>query len=459
MADFTLDPGIETVNGTGADDLFEGGTDALETGDVVNGLGGTDELRAGVIGTADQAPTIRSVENIFLDTAGLPFDISNISGARSITADGASIILQPIESDDLRITFGAENVQSGTVKLQFADGALEGDMPALRLAATNSNVTFTSDSTFDSTADGEENATLDALRVDRIDLTVAGEQNQVDISAFTKIETLFVTGDAPTKIFVDSTELSLIQASTASGGITLTSDIAGDQRVYAGDGADDIKTGSGNDGVRTNGGNDVLNLGGGDNTADAGDGDDEIFAESGADRLLGGAGNDRIDSGSGDDTVRGGSGNDEISAGDGADRVFGGDGNDDIRAGGGADIIVDGAGDDIARGGGDDDLFVAGAGTDEFIGGAGVDLFVFTEGAFGDDTVSDFTLTSNTQTNDIVVFEYEGEKQRLQSQDSFERFLDNNPDGGSFDSNTDTVTLNADDGTITLQVSDADFLL
>lgn len=459
MANFTLQDGIDTITGTNGDDLFEGGTNGLQTGDRIYGRDGIDELRSGVIGQANQAPLISRVENIFLDTAGLPFDISNVTGARSIVSTNASIILEPIEEDDLRITFGAENVESGTVKLQFADGALSGDEPSLRLSSTDSNVTFTSDSTFDSTNDGEENATLDALRIDRIDIQLNGTQNEIDISAFTEVQTLYLSGDAETKVVVDSTELSLINASTANGGITITSDTATAQRVYTGDGNDDIKTGGGDDGVRSNGGDDVINLGGGNNTAAGGDGDDEIFAEAGDDRLLGEAGNDMIDAGSGNDIVRGGDGNDMILAGGGEDRVFGGAGDDDIRGGGGADQLLDGVGNDIVRGGGGRDVFFAGLGTDEFIGGGGVDTFLFNQGTFDEDTVSDFTLTSNSETNDLVVFELDGERQALSSQDSFEQFVDANPDAASFDSNTDTITIQADGGTITLEVSDADFLV
>ncbi len=458
MAMFTLTRRTDSISGTSDDDEITGGAATLQSSDTIDGGAGSDTLRAETEQNGIQAPTISRVEDIFIDTGGLGFDISNISGAERIITMSASLILEPIETEDLQIRFGAENVGSGTVKIQFVDGALEGASDVLNLEAIDSNVTFTSDSLFDSTADGEQNQTEDRLRIEEIDLVLSGSDNQVDISDFTRIETLVLSGDATSDVVVDSTELSFVDASQTTGGVTLTSDIAGDQSVLGGSGDDDLKTGSGNDTIEAGRGADDINAGSGNNDIFAGAGADEIFSEQGNDRIFAGNGNDFISSGSGEDTIFGGRGRDEIVAGDGADTIFGGRGADDIRGQGGQDRIFDGAGNDIVRAGSDNDTILAGRGNDEFIGGGGVDEFRFFGSNLGEDVVSDFALTSDTATNDIVAFQFNGTSQTLQSQEEFEDFVDANPDRTSFDTNTDEIVIEADGGEITLVVSDADFL-
>lgn len=470
MAEFDLTDGIDDVLGTAGNDVITGGANTLETGDFIDGGAGEDFLRAGVLQNGIQSPTISNVEVIRIDTGGLAFDIGNITGADRIYTEGASVVLQTVDTDDLDIRFGAVEVGSGTVDIDFADGALESGSDKLKLAAINSNVTFTSDSTFDGTEDGEANATEDRLRVEEIDLILAGEAtgggqfaNQVDISDFSQITRLVVAdqpGTGESKITVSSTELELIKLAGTTGGITVSSDTATDQRVIGGSGNDTITTGTGSDAIDAGDGDDVLFAGGGDNFLFGGDGDDEITTEAGMDQIGGGDGDDTIDSGSGDDMINAGAGNDDVTAGDGADRIFGGDGNDTINGGGGADRIRDGAGNDTVRAGNDDDTLFAGEGDDTLFGEGGVDRFIF-RGTTGTDTVEDFTLTSDAATNDSVLFEFDGSLVGLKSQEEFEQFYDDNVASGRItaDAGADTVTIQADSGTFTLKVSDADFLV
>ena len=143
------------------------------------------------------------------------------------------------------------------------------------------------------------------------------------------------------------------------------------------------------------------------------DGEDFIFTgwEYGTgsnDRLLGDATAENIDALGGDDTVFGGGGDDSIRGGEGRDSLLGDAGDDTIFGDAGNDWIVGGAGDDELYGGADNDKLVAGSGTDELFGGAGADslngglgddtltggadadTFYF-NGAFGTDTITDFT--------------------------------------------------------------------
>ena len=77
------------------------------------------------------------------------------------------------------------------------------------------------------------------------------------------------------------------------------------------------------------------------------------------------------------------------------DDIFGDDGNNTLDGQGGRDILDGRGGDDILIGGESDDRLNGGAGDDTLTGdtltsgGGGVDVFIF-EGAFGNDTITDF---------------------------------------------------------------------
>ncbi len=82
-----------------------------------------------------------------------------------------------------------------------------------------------------------------------------------------------------------------------------------------------------------------------------GAGDDWLFAGQGAAVLSGGAGNDRLFGSSGDDVLYGDQGNDLLSGDSGNDRLFGGTGNDVLVGGFGTDTLFGGPGENILIGG------------------------------------------------------------------------------------------------------------
>jgi secreted PhoX family phosphatase len=127
-----------------------------------------------------------------------------------------------------------------------------------------------------------------------------------------------------------------------------------------------------NDVVFTDGGNDLVDdsVGGtlsGLNRLYTGDGNDELFAGSG-DRLFGEAGDDILDA----------------TAGKGGNRLYGGAGNDSLFAG---------TNDFLSGGDGDDKLF-GGKGGNNLFGGAGADKFYLTAGGLptSANTVGDFEV-------------------------------------------------------------------
>ncbi len=103
------------------------------------------------------------------------------------------------------------------------------------------------------------------------------------------------------------------------------------------------------------------------------------------------------------DKILGRDGDDRIKGLAGDDLINGGKGNDTILGGGGKDIILGGGGKDIMKGGDAADQMTGGAGNDRMTGDAGSDNFIFAKG-FGDDTVTDLNLRSDTITFDDRVF-------------------------------------------------------
>ena len=165
----------------------------------------------------------------------------------------------------------------------------------------------------------------------------------------------------------------------------------GGARYTGTDGAEDIFGNRGNDRVNAAGGEDQVwggdandRLYGGDanDLVDGGKGNDRVYGDDGDDQVLGGIGNDWAYGGAGADIVGGGVGNDHVYGGEDNDQVAGDTGNDHVYGEDGDDNVSGGAGNDMVNGGEGDDILS---------GGAGHDRFVF-EGAFGQDTITDFDI-------------------------------------------------------------------
>lgn len=120
-----------------------------------------------------------------------------------------------------------------------------------------------------------------------------------------------------------------------------------------------------------------VSFAGGNNTLDDRHGtiNGGVLGGSGNDTFMGGVGDETFNGGSGNDVIRGGYGDDVINGGGGNNTLLGGSGDDTVSAGSGKDSITGGAGDDVLA------------------GGKGEDTFSFS-GAFGNDTISDFTADS-----------------------------------------------------------------
>lgn len=109
----------------------------------------------------------------------------------------------------------------------------------------------------------------------------------------------------------------LLETSRSSDGAQLN--LAGDESISNGGGADDFWLGSGND---------PGSGGGGDDRLDGGRGQDTLAGDNGNDTLLGGTAGDALDGGTGEDSLEGGSGAEVLSGGKGLDTLTGGAGRD-----------------------------------------------------------------------------------------------------------------------------------
>jgi len=160
---------------------------------------------------------------------------------------------------------------------------------------------------------------------------------------------------------------------------------------------DTVYGGNGDDWIRTGDDADLVSGGQGNDYIDAGIDNDTLFGDQGNDTLIGGEGSDTIHGGSGDDLIYGGlppsfpdelnipdvdgdlvtnNGMDVIYAGSGNDTVHGMDDDDTIYGGQGDDYLDGGIDDDVVYGDQGNDVLTGGQGNDSLYGGNDRDLFV-----------------------------------------------------------------------------------
>ncbi len=138
----------------------------------------------------------------------------------------------------------------------------------------------------------------------------------------------------------------------------------------------------------------------GDDFIDGGTGADSIFGNGGDDTLRGGRDADLVEGGDGADVIVGGQGRDTLRGDAGDDNIKGSKGRDRVEGGDGTDLLDGGTGDDNMFGNAGNDTLIGGEGNDKLAGGNNADTFVF-EGAFGNDTIGDFSTSNNSEKIDL----------------------------------------------------------
>lgn len=397
-----LSAGSEVIVGTDSNDTFRASNNELGSGDVVQGMGGTDTLQVFVDENATGFGSINysafeldSVERVLVTNDGPDPVTLDMSGATGVELVGSvnssnSVTFDQVTSDADVLIDNLTIVEGSTesdVAVYYQDDVVLGEI----------NVTI-SDSDADDitlgTVDNSGNRTNTGI--DDVNLIVQGSSTIETLD--TELTTLDISGSGDLEI-QDALEDTVrsIDAAALAGDITISfrnntvgvtyEGSAQDDNVTAGDGSDDIDTNAGNDTVFAFGGDDNVDLGAGTNTVFGGLGNDVITATNadgsladGDNTVFGEEGDDTITLGDGSNTIFAGIGNDTVVAGDGGNYVDAGDGGDDVTLGSGADFVVTGGGFDIIRTGDGNDVVVAGAnfaGDDSTAGGRQDDALYF----------------------------------------------------------------------------------
>jgi hypothetical protein len=264
---FTLTANIETISGGSGSDFFSGALvysagaedgSTLNSGDSIVGGSGTDTLRIATSGSAIAAdthtPLLSGIEkvliasneteagdNLTIDLANAGADLTTV-GTYASTADGDLTISNVGKIVDIEAT------GKGDLTVSYSSGVTSGATDAQTITLNGVGTSNASRTTV--TSSGFET----------VNLVSSGATNNVTLTN-TSLKTLTISGSKALTIGQASANLKTIDASTATGNVTI--DTLGTTDVS-------ISGGAGNDTVRIDGSTvnavDVINLGAGTNT-------------------------------------------------------------------------------------------------------------------------------------------------------------------------------------------------
>ena len=321
---FTLTDKIDTIQGTGYDDLIIGdnsGTVATaQIGDVINGGEGTDTLKLYAYANG-LLPQIKSVENVELYNFGTAFSptinttpnsdvekitFSLLTGARTINYlstqeidlvndNAGTLTLNPNTGDTVSVKL--QSVSGTTVKVSNA--AADGTKIAnIQIDSTGSNKINVNGPAagFDHNVTVKITGTGSLDITDKINTTAATKTVSIDASGNSAGVNITVTAAArlPKSVIGTSAEDTL----TVNANYTPAkdSDLQSIETVKAGTSGITIDLSSQKEAFNITGytGNETLKGGSGADTIDGGKGNDTIYGNGGADKLTGGDGADKF---------------------------------------------------------------------------------------------------------------------------------------------------------------------
>ena len=271
--DFEGGAGDDTFTATALADSAGGGNlvDSLQDVDILDGGAGTDTLNITFANASSPAATFQNIENVDVRfTAGAMLDLTNTSGVDAVTV-AASTDTGTVTGIAAGTAVSAENsVQD--INLEYANTVLAGAADTVALSVEDFGTSTTAGGIdiddVSNTGNVVEGLTVAATGDNVVDLSGAG----------TAVETLTVTGSGSLEVAVDDTALATVDASAATGALTI--DLNGstvDLTVTGGSAADEITVGSGDDTVNTGAGDDTLTFGANldtNDTIDGGEGTD-----------------------------------------------------------------------------------------------------------------------------------------------------------------------------------------
>lgn len=208
---------------TANNDTIVGGAANLTAGDVVDGGGGVDTLKAAIQANG-VAPTVTNVENFFISNtnANWVFDLKNTTGVQQVWNDG-SAVATTFNTVALGTTIGLKDTTAGTI-FNFAKATGTADAATLVLSGSGAGTTQ-----------------IDAIETLAVQSTV--KANSLILSANT-LETVTVTGDkgltlTATNATAGSLKAVDASAATAAATIDVSNNVNG-VSVKGGTGADTI---------------------------------------------------------------------------------------------------------------------------------------------------------------------------------------------------------------------------
>jgi hypothetical protein len=293
--------GIDVIQGTdGADNIRAILPGSLDSTDIIDGGAGTDVLNisAGGIFPA-AAPVISNVE-IINNAAGGALDLGSVTGVQNINSSNSAGYLHA----SLATVFGA-SATAAAVTIGI-EASVAGTNDTLHLAVDDNAAAVVF-----STGNGDLSAPTSA-DIEHIALAANGDTgatataDAVDLTAFTALESLTVTGAGDVDVGLASTALETFDASAATGDVTV--DLSASAVLET------ATTGSGGDTVTFDAEDAVVSTGAGDDVVNVGGASDGAVVNTGA-------GVDTINSAGSDIAINGGAGGDHIVLGGGTESL------------------------------------------------------------------------------------------------------------------------------------------
>ena len=265
---YDLTTGVDTINGTAADEVINGATGTsrvatLNEGDKIDGGDGTDTLNV------DMAKSftgfkgdgfMKNVEIVNLDSSAnsaVTFSGKGVEGVQTYNLSG-TVNLSDLSAAGIAVNLADRAKDAASIT--FADAAVKGKEDALTLGLHNVG-TVDADK-------GDTNVDITFNGIETLTVNAAGE-NVVTLKGGDAVKTVAVTGDGDLKVKVGGASLESVDASAATGDLDVDLTAATTK-------LESVTLGSGDD---------VLTLGVnlfGDLSIDGGAGDDEVVLTSAA---------------------------------------------------------------------------------------------------------------------------------------------------------------------------------
>lgn len=246
---YTLTSGAEEITGQAGPDTFNGvvsglsSTRTLDAGDVLDGAGGTDTLAVSMSSSfAGLTANVGSITNIeILDLTNVSdlsrsFNAATIKGLETIKVDtnDQSFTVSNLAGTDLALDISNADATK-TVTLGYAATVNDGTADSL-------TVTLNDVGTAKTTTVAQKTVTLAATGVEALTLASAGTANFVNAAIGTS-KTVSITGAGDLTVTGVDTSVTEVDASAATGDLSLS---------LNGATIESVKTGSGDDKVTVN---------------------------------------------------------------------------------------------------------------------------------------------------------------------------------------------------------------